>query len=279
MTHQAVVTGPGHPDPIAVIVVPCYNEAHRLDVEAFLGYASTRRDISFLFVDDGSRDGTGDVLASLCRRLPDRLRSLTLERNCGKAEAVRRGVLAALESHPPLVGFWDADLATPLDAIDSLLAAVTGEPGRIEIAMGSRVRLLGRHIARNPVRHYVGRVFATAASLVLGIAVYDTQCGAKLFRATHNTAALFAEPFRSRWIFDVELIARRLEGFTPAERARADELIVEVPLQRWVDVAGSKVRLGDALLAAWELTRIYVRYRLQPRRTLIDAASPGLPRS
>ena len=247
---------PGH----VAIVVPCHNEERRLMGETFLAHAARHPWLHFTFVNDGSSDGTGTLLAALCERSPGRLSLLDLKSNQGKAEAVRRGVLSALEAGPAWVGYWDADLATPLEAIEDLLAAAP-EGSSVELAMGSRVRLLGRDIRRRAMRHYAGRVFATAASLTLGIPVYDTQCGAKLFRVTETTPALFAEPFRSRWIFDVELIARRLAGTTAAERARVGELIVEVPLRQWHDVKGSKVRPLDLVVAMWELVVIAYRYR------------------
>lgn len=250
------------------IVVPCHDEERRLQREAFLAHAARHPGLRFTFVNDGSTDGTGAMLTALCQAAPGQLSVLHLEFNRGKAEAVRRGVLSALEAGPAWVGYWDADLATPLDAIGDLLEAASATPS-VELAMGSRVRMLGRDIRRRAVRHYAGRVFATAASLTLGIPVYDTQCGAKLFRVTGATQGLFAEPFRSRWIFDVELIARRLAGFTAAQRAGVDELIVEVPLRRWHDVRGSKVRPRDLLIALWELAGIAWRYRHRaaPART------------
>jgi hypothetical protein len=99
-------------------------------------------------------------------------------------------------------------------------------------------------------------------SLVLGIAIYDTQCGAKVFRVTPNTAALFDRPFLSRWIFDVELIARRLEGFDAQRRAEAGALLIEHPLMAWTDMSGSKLGPADLFVAALDVVRIAARYRL-----------------
>ena len=110
---------------------------------------------------------------------------------------------------PTLVGFFDADLATPLGAIDDFLAVLRDRP-EVEFVLGSRVMLMGRDIRRKATRHYFGRVFATAVSHALDLPVYDTQCGAKILRANAATATLFDPPFRSPWIFDVELIARYL---------------------------------------------------------------------
>ena len=95
--------------------------------------------------------------------------------------------------------------ATPHDEIPRFIETLDAHPG-IEALFGARVQLLGRTIERRASRHYLGRVSATAISLVLGLAIYDTQCGAKLFRASVACKALFAEPFHSRWLFDVEII-------------------------------------------------------------------------
>src|SRR6185436_46155 len=79
------------------IVIPCYNEAGRLDREAFSRFASCN-DVDFLFVDDGSTDDTRQTLNALTESLPDRIKVLALQRNVGKAEAVHRGLLAAAGS-------------------------------------------------------------------------------------------------------------------------------------------------------------------------------------
>src|SRR6185436_8453407 len=145
-----------------VVVVPCYNEAVRLRPEAFLACLDRMPAVRFLFVDDGSSDGTREVLARLQRRAEDRLQLLPLNTNRGKGEAVRLGMLEAFASQADVVAYWDADLATPLEALSDFVALLDSRPD-LDIVLGSRVRLLGRDIDRNTLRHYFGRVFATAA--------------------------------------------------------------------------------------------------------------------
>jgi len=176
-----------------------------------------------------------------------------------KAEAVRQGVLAALERRPRFIGYWDADLATPLDAIEPFRQRLL-ERNDIEFVFGARIRMLGRAIDRHAHRHYLGRVFATVASMTLGMGVYDTQCGAKLFRASDETAALFQRPFITGWIFDVELIARLMRQRRQSGGPPAEQVIFEQPLERWGDVAGSKVRPRDFFKAIYELVTIYRTY-------------------
>ena len=226
------------------IVVPCYNEAERLDGAAFVAYVDAHPDMSLIFVDDGSTDATASVLAALAAQRPGAIHVLSLQRNSGKAEAVRQGMLQALAANAEIVGYLDADLSTPTSEMPRLLAAVE-RPG-VQVAIGARVALLGNDIHRSPVRHYLGRVFASGASMVLRARIYDTQCGAKLFRATPALSAALAEPFLSRWAFDVELLGRLLAG-TPSVPALSLDAIVEVPLAIWHDVKGSK--LGAVAMA------------------------------
>jgi dolichyl-phosphate beta-glucosyltransferase len=126
----------------AVIVISCYNEATRLPVHQFKTFAGAEHAVRFLFVDDGSSDATWSVLEGLCREAPQRLAARRLPMNVGKAEAVRQGVLHAFEAGPDYVGYWDADLATPLEAIVSFCELLDARPD-LEIVCGARVRLLG----------------------------------------------------------------------------------------------------------------------------------------
>jgi len=243
----------------AVIVVPCYNEGRRLDRASFLAFRDSSHIIKFLFVNDGSTDNTLQLLESLRMSNSDRFSVLSLPQNQGKAEAVRQGIVTALDSKADYVGFWDADLATPIDTITQFVDLAERRPD-LSMIFGARVKLLGREIQRKSSRHYLGRMFATAASAALGLAVYDTQCGAKLFRVSPVIRDLFRQPFQSRWIFDVEILARLIEITRGKEVPQADRVVYEFPLTEWRDIAGSKVRLYDFIKAAWELCRIRRKY-------------------
>jgi len=257
------------------VIIPCYNESERLDINAFLEYADSDVRVFFLFVNDGSTDHTQDVLEGLHRLDPVAFRLLRFERNSGKAEAVRRGILQALESDPVFVGYWDADLATPLEVIQEFRDLLENQPS-LEIVLGSRVRLLGRDVRRSAFRHYLGRAFASLSSFVLALQVYDTQCGAKLVRASSTTRLLFHEPFCSSWIFDVEILARLIRARHRSRQPQAERVLFEFPLHKWHDVAGSKLKASDYLRAPLELLAIYRRYLADIRVDVVTAsANPG----
>lgn len=240
----------------AIIVVPCYNEAERLDGQAFLAYADAHPSLSFLFVDDGSTDRTFEMLTALSATRPKSLQVLRLEKNSGKGEAVRRGVLSGFDQGTELIGFWDADLATPLSQIERFAAVFSR--GDVVMVFGSRVRLLGRSVERKAARHYIGRGFATLAGLALQLPIYDTQCGAKLFRAEPRLRALFERPFEFRWTFDVELFARLVQFANRTSALDLERQLVEYPLEEWRDAPGSKLRLSHVPRIAWELAKLFV---------------------
>ncbi len=247
------------------LVVPCYNEARRLDLEAFAGYASANPDVAFLFVDDGSTDGTSSVIAKLLDRNPAQFQLKRLPANGGKAAAVRAGILDALEQPTGIVGYWDADLAAPLEELDGMRQILAERPG-VHIVTGARVNLLGRSVRRNLIRHWIGRVFATVATAVLRLPMYDTQCGAKILRVQSWTADIFAQPFQTSWVFDVEMLARVVSEPIVSIAGDPRSIICEYPLSTWFDTQGSKLRVRNAFGAVFDLGRIYWRY-LRPRRT------------
>lgn len=237
------------------LIIPCYNEETRLNTAVFEKFLQTNSDCEFLFVNDGSDDETQRILERLCQNT-SRFEVLNLEKNLGKAEAVRHGITHAQnKSAYNFIGYWDADLSTSLEELPRFLETLSQKQD-IHLIMGSRVKLLGRHIERKAWRHYLGRCFATCASLVLDLPVYDTQCGAKIFRTSPLMEKVFEKPFLSRWIFDVEIIARMLELGLISKEKQSVQGIYEIPIRSWKDIGGSKLRMWDFFKAIWELLRI-----------------------
>jgi len=256
------------------IVVPCFNEAHRIDDDGFRSFLVSP-DIRLLFVNDGSTDQTGRHLDGLCATLQGRARVLNLPFNQGKAEAVRQGMLSALAEGAESVGYFDADLATPPSEMLRLIALL--EDGRAQVALAARVGLLGTRIDRRASRHYLGRVFATFASLVLHLRVYDTQCGAKAFRRSELLAAALSERFAARWAFDVELLGRLLAG-TPSTPGLTEGDLVEMPLSRWTDIPHSKLSWMGVPMLGLELIGIKLALMQWRARPGLGEMSRPVPR-
>jgi len=249
------------------LVIPCYNEAKRLILDEWTRLAKTHQG-PLIFVNDGSKDETLQILEDFARPFAD-VHVLDLPQNGGKAEAVRQGLRHAmtLPDASPLVGFVDADLAVSVDEMLSFFKDLRSYP-EASVFVGARVALAGRNIQRSPTRHYLGRVFSTLASLILRMAIYDTQCGIKVFEATPALAYALSEPFISRWAFDVELMGRLLIGAPHVDPVTTDAF-VEVPLHSWIHVDGSKVHFKDMVQSLRDL--MLIELDLRRRRTVAAA--------
>lgn len=231
----------------AAIVVPCYNEEKRLNIAAFSDFLHRVQGIRLVFVNDGSADQTASVLEALYVAHPDRVEVLSLSRNSGKAEAVRQGLVYAAASGVAHVGYWDADLATPLEAIEDFLR-IAQRYGETEVVYGARLQLLGHRVTRKLSRRIISGICVRMARHAVGLPIGDTQCGAKLMRNTPRLRQALAQPFSAGWLFDVELFSRI------AATAGSPNAFYEYPLTEWTEVPGSKVtgravrRAGLAML-------------------------------
>ena len=236
-------------------MVPCYNEASRMNTEAFAAFLTARSDYILCFVNDGSTDATGEVLADLCVRFPEGATHLNLPRNMGKGEAVRHGLIhligrGSLES----VGYLDADLSTSLEEFDHLNHILSKTTHRA--VFGSRVKRMGAHIDRSTGRHITGRIFATMIGSLTALPFYDTQCGAKVF-APEILEGVLDAPFISKWLFDVEIIMRLKDKFG----SEISNLILEQPLREWIEMGESKIGYSDFFRIPWDLWRLRRTYR------------------
>lgn len=250
---SAATSDSGAPQGRTIVVVPCYNEANRLDRSAFLAALPALPQVDFLFVDDGSRDATRSMLTELAGHAPDRMTVLGLDRNQGKAEAVRHGINAAIEQGAAVVGYWDADLATPLNAIDDMMRVLTRLPA-IEVVFGSRRTLMGHAIRRDQSRRFVSKTCNMLARFALKMPIGDTQCGAKLFRVTPRLKTAVGTSFRAGWLFDVELFSRLKKQDTDG--------FYELPLVEWTEIAGSSVSAKAVVRSGAEMLRLIVDNRM-----------------
>ena len=242
--------------PESVIVLPCFNEEKRLDRESFLEFAAAHPDCLMLFVNDGSTDQTSARLEEIRNAAPDRVEILNLPENRGKAEAVRRGFLLAFEVDPKFIGFWDSDLATPLKHIDTMINILKANLP-VEMVFSTRSPNFSEKIERAFYRHALGNFFAYVCSLFFRLPVYDTQCGAKIFRNSPELRHAFEKPFLTKWLFDIEIYARL------AAQDHTGSIISKVhdySLPFWKDINGSKLQWKDYLISAMQFLKLYRAY-------------------
>ena len=251
----------------ALVVIPAYNEAARLrrlleELAGYLGSGAAEAadlDVHFCIVDDGSRQEQFAAEEQLVRGcgFGDEVRLVRLDANRGKGRAIRAGLDIGLAEGFDYLGFIDADCAVPVRELHRALVylATASREAGVSGVIGSRVQMLGRSVVRSPLRHYSGRVFATFVSLWFGQAVYDTQCGLKMFERDVLRRHLDA-PEDVRWVWDTQLLLAMLH---------AGERIHELPVD-WRETGGSKLSpVRDPLALIWSLVRF--RRRLRARGT------------
>ena len=232
------------------IIIPCYNEANRLHLEMFLNFARENPKISFIFVDDGSKDLTINLLCGAMAALPDQVDVLMMARNAGKAEAVRHGLKFAAQRGDKYIAFLDADLATPLNAIQDFIS-VADRLDDIDVVFGSRAGGLGRRVYRDLHRKLISLVCASMGRMATGLALKDTQCGAKLFRNTDHLKTCLEAPFTAGWLFDVELFLRISN---PDRSSRKN--FFEYPVLEWTEIPGSNINLSDVIKGGLKMTSL-----------------------
>jgi len=235
------------------IIIPCYNEGKRLNQSAFLSFLADNKNYYLFLVDDGSTDNTFKVLTELQIQNPTQINILKNDKNLGKGESVRKGMIATYNTQKfAQIGFLDADLSTPLTEFLVLTDFLTQHNKKA--VFGSRLKRVGVVIERSSLRHFVGRFFATLIGWTIKIPFYDTQCGAKVF-SSDVIPTIISTPFVSRWLFDVEIILR-LKQLLGKE---VTSLLYEYPINNWSEVEGSKITWKDGIKIPLELLRIKIQ--------------------
>ncbi len=238
------------------VVIPCYNEESRLKSHEFISFVEKNSGYHLCFVNDGSSDNTLSVLKKLQKGREHYISVYDCEENGGKAEAVRKGLLYMAQFDDlDYIGFLDADLSTDFEDFDDLVKTI--ETTDFQIVNGSRISRMGANITKEIARKIISMSINFIICKILGMSFRDTQCGAKIMRKELIPVA-FKTPFLTKWLFDVEIFMRMKNHFG---KQKAQEVICEQPLRRWIHADGSKLSMKDSAKIGIQLMQIYMSYK------------------
>jgi len=248
------------------MVVPCFNEEKRINISKWQNIIDEFTECHWIFVNDGSSDRTGLLISELNG---ENVSKLDLPANRGKGNAIRDGfnhIIKPPHQSPLMnmnfsrIGYIDSDGAFDLSDIHHLFSIADekmGSDSRYKVVIGSRVKLAGRQIQRNQLRHYLGRLISTFICLGWERAPYDTQSGFKIFTLDSSFRKAVFTPFRTSWFFDIELILR-LESLGSLG-------IWEVPLMKWEEVGQSSIKSTKFLNVLLQILTIRSLVRLNSK--------------
>lgn len=251
--------GPKNPNHSYAIVVPCYNEEKRFAYAEFKAFALANPEVLLCLVNDGSKDGTLEVLTKIQQESPENILVHDLPQNSGKSEAVRLGMLQVHSNFScHLIGFLDADLATtPEEWL--LMAKYKENYPKYGAIVGSRIQRLGAEINRDDSRSFASSMIKKLIKQILKANFQDTQCGAKIFQR-NLVPFLFNKPFQTPWLFDVEIFLRLQEKFG---RTTLQKGVLEYPLLHWSEIGDSRLHLKDTLKIPLQLLGLYYHYQIK----------------
>lgn len=239
------------------IIIPCYNEEKRLDVEAFVKFIQSHDTYHLCFVNDGSKDNTLQVLQDIQEHVQTRISIVDVKKNAGKAAAVRSGARYLYNRQDiNYIGFIDADLSTDFNDFKKLVETLHNNDN-LALVYGSRGKGEGQ-IERNLFRNIFSKMVKMIVYLILDLPIEDTQCGAKVFKRNIIPVA-YNHSFLTRWLFDVEIFLRLKKHFGSKNIMHC---MYEQPLDRWVHVDDSKLGIKDALQIPLMLVNIWFIYNV-----------------
>jgi glycosyltransferase involved in cell wall biosynthesis len=229
------------------LFVPFYNEGKRAGVNEYLDSLSKLNGVKLVLVNDGSTDHTLEILNTFLSRNIDIVTHL---KNLGKGEALRQAMLEFLSNNcAAIIGYLDCDGAFPLETVSKILEVSKEKlsTGQYQVCIASRVMLSGRKVERLQHRHYISRIVITLLGLKFIFMPYDSQSGFKIFNNSEQFQRVLEKPFRTRWLFDIELLDRLTKQWK-------ENIIWEEPVQEWSDKPGSHLKIKSALTVIKEVS-------------------------
>lgn len=233
------------------LFVPLYNEEKRPNVEEYISSISQVQGLNLVLVNDGSSDDTSTMLERL---KGPQIEIVDFSTNQGKGEALREAMREyLLQNEVEIVGYLDCDGAFPKSAVVAFLRTSTEkiQNENFQVCIASRIMLSGRNVVREAKRHYISRILITLIGFRYSFMPYDSQSGLKIFRVTQALNESLKFPFRTKWLFDIELLSR-------LHRKSSENLIWEEPVMAWADKPGSHLRLRNFANIFKEVVTLYL---------------------
>jgi len=206
------------------IIIPCYNEEKRLNVSAFINFIKKENNYHLCFVNDGSKDDTMTVLKKI------------------------------QSGNSLKVSIIDIKKFEDFDGLLKTLKTNT----KLSMVFGSRAKEGGDSIEKDTLRAFFSKIIKMLVFFILRLPIEDTQCGAKVFKAS-LVPVLFEKNFFSRWLFDVEMFLRMKKHFGKVVILNK---IYEQPLKRWIHMEDSKLGIKDSLEIPYRLLTIWFNYNV-----------------
>lgn len=238
------------------VVIPCYNEEAWLLSDEFRNFVFKNLGYHLCFVNDGSTDGTLEVLRDIQKENKGRISIYNCKKNVGRAEAIRLGMMS-LEKQKQFdyIGFMDADLSTNFQDFSDLVKTITHS--KFKVVSGCRISRMGADISTEPARKFLNRVINYTMRKVFGLDFRDAQCGVKIMSSDVVEIA-FGKRFLTKSLFDVEILLRLKKiygGYT------VKQMWYEKPLDRWIYARNAKVSVFNSFSLIGQLGQITLHYR------------------
>ena len=233
------------------LFVPLYNEEKRPKVGEYISSISQIQGLTLVLVNDGSSD---DTLSMLELFKGPNIKIVDFPTNQGKGEALRKAMREyLLQNEVEIIGYLDCDGAFPKSAVVTFLRTAKEkiQNEKFQVCIASRIMLSGRDVVREAKRHYISRILITLIGFRYSFMPYDSQSGLKIFRVTQALDDSLKIPFRTKWLFDIELLNR-------LDRKFNEKLIWEEPVMAWADKPGSHLRLRNFANVFKEVVTLYL---------------------
>ena len=234
----------------SLLIIPFYNEEKRYRQDEFLRLL-TEQAFDILFVNDGSNDCLPKQIRIELVSEYSNAKLIDLSHNSGKSEALRSGLIYAVERGYERVGFTDFDLSTPPTEIIRLMNMFQDEAFHANSIFGIRNVNYSSSVKTTYFREKQGKLFQKIANSMFGVNFQDLQCGMKIFSVSLLSREVLSEPFINQWLFELELLLRLPESCIE---------IAEVNLNQWNHFQNSKVKPSHLFYIVYSLAKLYVRY-------------------